>query len=113
MKASHTINFLLRLLLDYLVLMLAFLCTYQYIFGWGKVFFTVNNLLLLAISIIAWPVIGMSVHLYEEFRTRSFSYEFIAILKTTLLHTCFFTSCSSIFLSITPIPEHLLYSMPS
>lgn len=113
MKASHTINFLLRLLMDYLVLMLAFLCTYQYIFGWGEVFFSVPNLLLLAISIIAWPIIGMSVHLYEEFRTRSFSYEFIAILKTTLLHTCFFTFLFFYFFEYYPYPRTftLIYAL--
>jgi putative colanic acid biosynthesis UDP-glucose lipid carrier transferase len=91
MKNVIHINFLLRLLIDYLVLILAFLCTRQYILGLGDAFFSLFNLLLLGISITAWTIIGMSVHLYEEFRTRSFSYEFIAILKTTLLHACFFT----------------------
>ncbi|MEN0052116.1 MAG: undecaprenyl-phosphate glucose phosphotransferase [Mucilaginibacter sp.] len=91
MKPRNHINFLIRLLIDYLVLILAFLRTRQYIAGLGDVFLSLFNLSLLGISIAAWTVIGMSVQLYEEFRTRSFSYEFIAILKTTLLHTCFLT----------------------
>jgi len=91
MKTGNHINFVLRLLIDYLVLIFAFLGTRQYIFSLGGSFFPLFNLLLLGISITAWTVIGMSVHLYDEFRTRSFSYEFIAILKTTLIHTCFFT----------------------
>ncbi len=91
MKPRIHINFLLRIVFDYLVLILAFICTHQYISGLGDNFFSLFNLLLLGISITAWTIIGMSVHLFEDFRTRSFSYEFIAILKTTLLHTCFFT----------------------
>ncbi|WP_142688377.1 undecaprenyl-phosphate glucose phosphotransferase [Chitinophaga polysaccharea] len=91
MKPGNHINFLLRLLIDYLVLVLAFLCTRQYISGLGDVFFSPFNGLLLGISITAWTIIGLSLHLYDEFRTRSFSYEFVAILKTTLLHACFFT----------------------
>jgi putative colanic acid biosynthesis UDP-glucose lipid carrier transferase len=91
MKTHIHINFLLRLLLDYFVLIFAFLCTLQYTSGLGNLHFSLFNLLLLGISISSWTVIGMSVHLYEEFRTRSFAYEFIAVLKTTLLHACFFT----------------------
>ncbi|QNR84984.1 undecaprenyl-phosphate glucose phosphotransferase [Pedobacter riviphilus] len=91
MKTGSPINFLVRLLIDHLILLLAFLCIYHYIFGLRSVFFSLFNLLLFSISITSWTIIGMSVHLYEEFRTRSFAYEFIAILKTTLLHTCFFT----------------------
>jgi Undecaprenyl-phosphate glucose phosphotransferase len=91
MIPGNHVNFLLRLLIDYVVLVLAFLGTREYISGLGDVFFSGFNLLLLCISIIAWTVIGMSLHLYDEFRTRSFSYEFVAILKTVLLHACFFT----------------------
>lgn len=91
MKPSSSVNFLVRLLIDYMVLLLAFLCTRQYISLLGDVFFSGFNLLIVFISIAAWTVIGLSIHLYDEFRTRSFSYEFVAILKTVLLHTCFFT----------------------
>lgn len=91
MSNGHSVNFLLRLLFDYLVLIMAFLGTRCYIFGWDGISLSVFNWLLLGISISVWTVMGLSLQLYEEFRTRSFSYEFVAILKTTLLHACFFT----------------------
>lgn len=112
MKPGNQINFSLRLLIDYIVLTLAFLCARKYIAGLGDVYFSQFNLLLLGISIAAWTAIGMSVHLYDEFRTRSFSYEFVAILKTVLLQACFFTFLFFYFFKYYPYPRTftLLYT---
>ncbi|SEW49640.1 undecaprenyl-phosphate glucose phosphotransferase [Chitinophaga arvensicola] len=84
-------NFFLRLLIDYVVLVLAFLATLQYIARPEHLVLSGFNLLLMGIGLIVWTGIGLSVHLYDEFRTRSFSYEFVAILKTVLIYFCFFT----------------------
>ncbi len=91
MKPGTDTNFYIRLLIDFAVLTLAFLVTRQYIAAKGDIFFSGFNLLLLGISLCAWTVIGLFVHLYDDFRTRSFAFEFVAILKTVLLHACFFT----------------------
>ena len=91
MKKIVNINFFLRLIIDYSVLTIFFLCTREYISMKGDVFMSPFNLLLLGCSIVSWTIIGLFLHLYDDFRTRSFSFEFIAILKTVLLHGCFFT----------------------
>ncbi|MFB6457188.1 undecaprenyl-phosphate glucose phosphotransferase [Chitinophaga sp. Hz27] len=47
---------------------------------------------LLFISQITWLITGQySTHLYDDFRSRPFSYEFMAITKTLLLHVCILT----------------------
>lgn len=82
----------LRKTLDYVVLATAFLFTRLYIAGKGDIFFSEFNMLLLLISAVTWTVTGSSVRLYDSYdKTGSFSYEFVSILKTVLLHVCVFT----------------------
>lgn len=110
MKTS--LNLFIRLLIDYAVLLCAFLGARQYIFMLGDVMMSGFNWVLLGISLLAWTITGFSLHLYEDFRTRSFSYEFIAILKTTLLHACFITFLFFYCFKFYPYPRTfaLLYS---
>ncbi|MBO9732226.1 MAG: undecaprenyl-phosphate glucose phosphotransferase [Chitinophaga sp.] len=91
MKRIISINFFVRLILDYIVLTAFFLLTREYIALKGDVFMSPFNFMLLGLSIFSWTIIGLFMHLYDDFRTKSFSFEFVAILKTVLLHGCFFT----------------------
>ncbi|HEY8920722.1 MAG TPA: undecaprenyl-phosphate glucose phosphotransferase [Chitinophaga sp.] len=113
MKWNTDVSYYIRLLIDYVVLTLFFLCTRRYIAGQGDVFFSSFNWLLLGISLIAWTIIGISVHLYDDFRTRPFSIELVAILKTVLIHACFLTFLFFYFFKYYPYPRTftLLYNL--
>ncbi|HVI44783.1 MAG TPA: undecaprenyl-phosphate glucose phosphotransferase [Chitinophaga sp.] len=91
MKNNIRASLLLRQSSDYVMLLLAFLCAREYIHGKGDVFMSGFNFLLLLISFFTWAVSSMAVHLVEDFRLRSFSFEFIAILKASLIHACVFS----------------------
>jgi putative colanic acid biosynthesis UDP-glucose lipid carrier transferase len=92
MKQHINAHPILRKTLDYVVLTIAFLLTRQYIAAKGDIFLSQFNLLLLVISAFTWTITGSSVRLYDSYdKSGSFSYEFVAILKTVLLHVFVFT----------------------
>lgn len=82
---------LLRIAADWLVLESAYLLAYKFVSIHTGVPFGSINLEVLIINIFAWTIMGFYLHLYDDFRSRQFSYEFIAILKTILLNTCVLT----------------------
>ncbi|SFD02952.1 putative colanic acid biosysnthesis UDP-glucose lipid carrier transferase [Chitinophaga sp. CF118] len=113
MKQRINTHSILRKILDYVVLTIAFLLTRQYIAAKGDILFSQLNFLLLLISTLTWTVTGSSVRLYDSYdKTGSFSYEFVAILKTVLLHVCVFTFLFFYFFKLYPYPRTfiLLYS---
>lgn len=113
MKQHINTHPILRKTMDYVMLTLAFILTRQYIAAKGDVFFSQFNLVLLFISAFTWTVTGSSVRLYDSYdKTGSFSYEFVAILKTILLHICVFTFLFFYFFKFYPYPRTftLLYS---
>lgn len=92
MKQPIHANQYLRQLIDHVILLAAFLLTRQYIAGRGGVFLSNFNLLLFFISACTWTITGASVRLYDEYhKTDTYASEFVAILKTVLLHLCVFT----------------------
>jgi putative colanic acid biosysnthesis UDP-glucose lipid carrier transferase len=92
MKQHINTHLILRKTLDYVVLTLAFLLTRQYIAAKGDIFFSQFNLVLLIFSVFTWAVTGSSIRLYDSYDNgRSFSFEFVAILKAVLLHVCVFS----------------------
>ncbi|ASZ14203.1 undecaprenyl-phosphate glucose phosphotransferase [Chitinophaga pendula] len=112
MKSNIHANLPIKQMIDYAVLLVAFFFTRRYIAAKGDVFFSDLNLLVLCISICSWTLTGLSVQLYEDFRTRSFSFEFVSILKTVLLHTCILTFLFFYVFKFYPYPRTftLLYS---
>jgi putative colanic acid biosynthesis UDP-glucose lipid carrier transferase len=106
MKQHINAHPILRKTLDYVVLTIAFLLTRQYIAAKGDIFFSQVNLVLLLISAFTWTVTGSSVRLYDSYdKAGSFSYEFVAILKTVLLHVCVFTFLFFYFFKFYPYPR--------
>jgi putative colanic acid biosynthesis UDP-glucose lipid carrier transferase len=96
----------LRKIIDYAVLTIAFVLTRHYIAGKGDVFFSELNLLLLLFSAFVWTVTGSSLRLYDSYdKGGSFAYEFVAILKTVLLHVCVFTFLFFYFVKFYPYPR--------
>ncbi|MVT10620.1 undecaprenyl-phosphate glucose phosphotransferase [Chitinophaga tropicalis] len=92
MKQPIPTNQFVRQCIDYIVLTAAFLLTRHFIAEKGDVFLSRFNLLLLFISIGVWTVTGTSLRLYDDYnKSGSFAFEFVAILKTVLVHTCIFT----------------------
>jgi len=83
-----------------------------YISGKGDVFFSKFNLLLLIAGYIVWHFVARIYHLYDDFRSRSFSYEFIAILKSLLLNSVIITFILFYFRNNYPYPRTftLLYT---
>lgn len=101
----HASQFL-RQTVDYIVLTAAFLLTRQYIAAKGDVFMSDFNIFLLLISLITWTVTGTSLHLYDDYqKTASFSFEFVAILKTVLLHICVFSFLFFYCFKLYPYPR--------
>lgn len=91
LNGNIRINLLLRQIIDYIVLIAAFIGARKYIAIREHLFMDEFNLFLLLLSLFTWTIMGLSVKLYDDFRSRSFAYEFVAILKTVLLHTCMFS----------------------
>ncbi|PSL47314.1 putative colanic acid biosynthesis UDP-glucose lipid carrier transferase [Chitinophaga niastensis] len=111
MKQDVHASQFLRLVIDYGVLVIAFILTREYIAAKGDVFFSPLNWLLLFISWFVWTVTGTAMHLYEDYKSR-FSFEFVAILKTVLLHISIFTFLFFYFFKFYPYPRTftLLYT---
>jgi putative colanic acid biosysnthesis UDP-glucose lipid carrier transferase len=113
MKKNLHAHQAVRQLIDYAVIAIAFMLTRQYIAIKGDVFFTNFNFILLGISFLTWTITGTSVHLYDDYdKSGSFSYEFVAILKTVLLQACIFTFVFFYFFKYYTYPRTftLLYS---
>ncbi|RBL91370.1 undecaprenyl-phosphate glucose phosphotransferase [Chitinophaga flava] len=91
MKTIVNVPLLLRQLIDCLVLTIAYLLTHQTVCALQQVLHYPLNIPVLCISIITWVATGVHLHLYEDFRSRPFSYEFMALIKTLLLHVCILT----------------------
>ncbi|NSL85360.1 undecaprenyl-phosphate glucose phosphotransferase [Chitinophaga solisilvae] len=91
MRQILNASLFLRQLMDYAVLAGSFWLAQQYIHVQGNAAFLQLNLLLLMMSLLSWTIIGTYLHLYDDFRSRPFSYEFVVILKTILLHVCVLT----------------------
>jgi putative colanic acid biosysnthesis UDP-glucose lipid carrier transferase len=92
MKQTIHTNQFLRQLIDHLVLVAAFVLTHHYVNEKYNPLLSQFNLLLFFLSACAWTITGTSVRLYDEYRkTETYATEFVAILKTSLLHLCVFT----------------------
>ncbi|WP_143305444.1 undecaprenyl-phosphate glucose phosphotransferase [Chitinophaga vietnamensis] len=91
MKSFINFTRLLRKLIDCIILEAAFLLAYKYITLETGFVFTSIDFRLLALSMIIWIAIGSFLHLYDDYRSRPFSYEFIAILKAAMLNSCILT----------------------
>ncbi|MCW3467879.1 undecaprenyl-phosphate glucose phosphotransferase [Chitinophaga nivalis] len=92
MKPNINTNELLRQVTDYVILALAFILARHYVDlqpGAAAPSFRMN-LLLLSVSALTWAITGIYVHLYDDFRSRPFAYEFVAILKTVVFHSFIF-----------------------
>lgn len=85
---KHATQFL-RQFIDHAVLAMAFVLTRQHIADGSSWHL---NLLLFLLSACTWTITGTSVHLYQDYhRSGTYASEFVAILKTVLLHLCVFT----------------------
>lgn len=105
MKGNSQSNYFVRFALDSGVLIIAFLLTRLYIAQKGDVFFSKFNFLLLVTSLVVWHFVAKIYHLYDDFRARSFSYEFIAIIKSLLLNAVIITFIFFYFHKNYPYPR--------
>lgn len=105
MKGNKRPDYFFRLFLDCCILTIAFSLTREYISGKGDIFFSRFNLLLLLASFFIWYFVATINHLYDDFRNILFSYEFIAFLKTTILHSAIVTFLFFYFFNNYPYPR--------
>ncbi|MBS0030804.1 undecaprenyl-phosphate glucose phosphotransferase [Chitinophaga sp. 22321] len=87
MKTPLNYAGILRIAADWLVLAAAYLLAYEFISMRYGVPFDTLTVQILFIDMLVWLVVGFYLHLYDDFRSRPFSFEFVAILKTLLLNT--------------------------
>ena len=78
-------NFIFRLVGDFFCLTIAF-CFAHIVFGNKYYSFNRTDIQLVLGSIILWYLISKFVHLYDDFRSRSFAYEMVSILKMIVIH---------------------------
>ena len=105
MKKQLQLNYLLRITIDFAILAMAFLCTRHYMSNLGDRFFDNFNGLLLTLSCVIWWYAGRITHLFEDYRSRTFSFEFVGILKTVLIHSCVLTFLFFYFFRAYPFPR--------
>lgn len=105
LKTNQQTNYFLRFALDCSILATAFILTRLYIAQQGDVFFSKFNLILLFTSFVVWHFVANIYNLYDDFRSRSFSYEFISILKTLLLNAVIITFIFFYFFKNYPYPR--------
>ncbi|MBC9929417.1 undecaprenyl-phosphate glucose phosphotransferase [Chitinophaga qingshengii] len=91
MKTALNVPLLLRQLVDCLVLTTAYLLAQQTVAVFQHISHNPFNVVGWCISLTAWLIAGSYLHLYDDFRSRPFSYEFMAIVKTLLMHFCILT----------------------
>lgn len=80
-------NYLIRFWLDVLCLFGVLLITKSYISSKNASFiFTIDDFKFFVYSCTSWYIISKSVNMYDDFRSRSFAYEIVPILKTIVIH---------------------------
>ncbi len=88
MNGSSRSNYILRIFLDSAILTAAFLIVAKYLSAKGKLLFPSNyDSILLLTSLCSWYFVAKVNHLYDDFRSRVFSYELISIVKTVIFHS--------------------------
>ncbi|NLR80992.1 undecaprenyl-phosphate glucose phosphotransferase [Chitinophaga eiseniae] len=105
MKPAFDVNRLLRQLIDCLILEISYLLACHYI---GMKLTAGIHLQLMVVSMLIWTIGGAYVHLYDDYRSRPFSYEFVAILKTSLLHVFLLTFAVFYFFKYLASPRTFL-----
>lgn len=95
--------YFIRVFLDILIIIISFVVAHS--FAVGKVYFDFSNadFLLLFVIILAWYFTASKINLYDEFRSRNFSYEFVCILKSIFYHAL--TVVTAIFLISNDLPK--------
>ncbi|WP_343746980.1 undecaprenyl-phosphate glucose phosphotransferase [Chitinophaga sp.] len=91
MKTALNVPLLLRQFIDCLVLTMAYVAALETVGTFQHPAHSPSNIPVWCISLITWLATGLYLHLYDDFRSRPFSYEFMAIVKTLLLHICILT----------------------
>ena len=86
MKTYQTQFTVFRIVIDLIMIGAVFFVSAVLAHGWGSFTFTPNDIYVLVVIGLVWYGSARSQHLYDEFRSRNFSFEFVAILKTLTVH---------------------------
>jgi putative colanic acid biosynthesis UDP-glucose lipid carrier transferase len=85
-------NYIIRLLLDFMSLGIAFLIVRFYIIGKSDLPLLSNaEIKLFFVSCLIWYFSAKTTDLYDDFRSRSFAYEIIPISKVIIIHSVLIT----------------------
>jgi Undecaprenyl-phosphate glucose phosphotransferase len=86
MYKSLTLSARTKLFVDLLLFAGSFFCIQQVLNGNGAIF-TRYTVSLCFLATVSWLLVGVSSGLYQDFRTKPFSYEWVLFIKTLIIYT--------------------------
>jgi len=97
-----------KIIADLAVLTFILIATQSFYSGFDYIFFEVQNLTILFISLTCWYLAAKTLGLYNDFRSKPFSSEWVVFLKALVLYTLVVSFIFFLFFSDLPYIRYIL-----